>query len=154
MLLRSTDTLQASQNYAFTYATGVLNFTTDEDVLVGLKAFMQAYSADVLSASRGFMSGHRVIVFVPSTNATLSLWMDVFANAWQSLGLSANLIQVEAGETSTSAGGASQVVTDTAAGIGSMTAGTIMAFIKPLAPVLIVAVAGLLTYEYLKHRHA
>jgi hypothetical protein len=150
------DTLNANDQYVFTYASG--NFWKDSASWVQqqLTYFLQNFG-DVVNVDRGFISGHYAIVVAPNTEYTRADWETGFKYAFQSQFMdwpSASLVLCEAGTVSSQPGGIKQEIVSDVKGIagtlGDMASGGLGALLKPLAPYFIAVAAGWLLYEYTK----
>jgi hypothetical protein len=157
-VLLPSDVLGAGETYTFTYDSGKWFQPSEQNTLDQLRQQL-VNLGDVVSVSRGFMSGRYVVTVVPKGDYTLADWMGEtdppggFRFSFNTMGwTSASFVQAEGGAKSSKAGGLSEVVTDTAGAIASTAGSTLSAVIKPLAPYLIVGAGILLTLEYMRHR--
>lgn len=144
-VISNSEVLKQGQVYTITFDSGkFLMISSPSSLRSELARLMQNFGT-IISVERALFSNRFAVSVSPTSNSTLSAWLNAFDYSWKSMGYTdAKPILTEDAATSSAPGGITQVLTDTAGGVSSAVSDTMWATIKPMLPWIIGGVIALI----------
>jgi hypothetical protein len=138
-ILNLNNTLNADNQYVFTFTLGTWLFPPSEDSVKQQVQIDISNIAWVSKVNRPLFSDRYEIVIIPSDNLTLEQWLNVFDSVFKDMGYpDYTFVSAEGGSESSSPGGIEEILSDVGGVVGDTTASTAKAILTPLIPYIVI----------------